>query len=407
VSDGVAPDVRDGLTPVGRRALLALHEAQAQTPLHVKSARTVDAVLARGRVDGGRRAIYSELVRMASDWEVRHPLVDGQGFLGSIDGDGAASADYTQMRLALLGVEVLREAGEDDVPATAEQDLAGEPRVLPARFPNLLVNGSFSVATGAASSIPPHNLREVTDAAIAFIEDPRIDMEGLLHHVRGPDFPTGAVVHGDGLHDAYATGRGSIVVRARAEVEPGRRTYERVPGLDRGAGPAQLALRDGPDWARAIVVSELPFMVAKGGRRGVLADIRRAMRSKKIRAIDAIDDQSSHSSGLRIVIELKRDARPDVVLEELYEHTCLQRRFELDLVAAVAGQARRLSLRDVIEHWVEHRRAVVARRSGLRSERRILEIVRNDLLDIADGHGDERRTTVRGAAAAPAQEPRC
>jgi DNA gyrase subunit A len=368
------------MTPVARRALCELAGLQARTPSHVTSARTVDAVLRKGRVDGGRRAIYRELVRMASDWEVRHPLVDGLGFLGSIDGEGAASADYTQLRLGPVGDELLRDLGDDGAAPETQTEAAadaragrdGAPRVLAARFPNLLVNGSFSVTTVAASSIPPHNLREVVDAALAYADDPEIDTGGLMRHIPGPDFPTGGAVVAGGMHDAYATGRGTIAVRARTQ-------------LDGGDGP------------RAIVVTELPFMVSKGGRGGVVADIRRAARARKVRGIQAIDDQSSASHGLRIVVELAPGADPDAVLDGLYEHTRLQRRLELDLVAVVDGQARRLSLRDLIGHYVEHRCDVVARRTGLRSGERVLDIVKDDLLEIAERHGDARRSEIRQA----------
>ena len=373
MADGVAPDVRDGLTPVARRALLELGALRARTPRYVKSARIVDLVLSRGRVDGGRRAIYDELVRMARDWELRHPLVDAHGNLGSIDGDGAVSADYTEMRIGALGGELLLDVGEDVLdaaPATTSSGGGGE--VLPARVPSLLVNGSFSLATGAASRIPPHNLREVVDAVIAYIDDPDIDTAGLMRHVFGPDFPTGGVIAGGSeLCDAYEAGRGSIVVLARTEIEPG------------------------PSPARAIVVTELPFMVSKGGRGGLLAEIRRAVRAKKVRGIDAVEDESSETAGLRIVIELGRDASPDIVLEQLCRHTRLQTTYELALAANVAGQARTIGLRDAIAHFVEHRRDVVARRSGLRSEDRVLDLVRRDLLDLAASHGDERRTEIR------------
>jgi DNA gyrase subunit A len=359
------------MTPVARRALCELGQLQARTRSHVTSARTVDAVLSKGRVDGGRRAIYGELVRMASEWEVRHPLVDGLGFLGSIDGEGAASADYTQLRLGAVGGELLRGLGEDDAEAEARRD--GAPPVLPARFPNLLVNGSFSVTTEAASSVPPHNLREVVDAALAYADDPEIDSDGLMRHILGPDFPTGGAVVADGMHDAYATGRGSIALRARTQ-------------LDSSEGPL------------AIVVTELPFMVSKGGRGGVVADIRRAARGRKVRGIQAIDDRSSASHGLRIVVELMPGADSEVVLDGLYEHTQLQRQFDLNLVAVVDGQARRLSLRDVIGHYVQHRRDIVARRTGLRCAERVLDVVKDDLLDIAERHGDARRSEIRQAA---------
>lgn len=347
MADGVAPDVRDGLTPIARRALSEL----SQSPDHVTSARTVDGVLGRGRVDGGRRAIYRELVRMARDWEMRHPLVDGRGHLGSIDGDGAESADYTAMRVAPAG-----EAALDD-----------------ARLPTLLVNGSFGVECRGASSFPPHNLREVADAVLAYIDDPAIDTEALMRHLPGPDFPTGAVVlAGDGLREAYATGHGAVTVRARAEIQP-------LPG-----SPAQ-----------AIVVSELPFMVAKGGRGGVLGEIRRAIRAKRVRGVRTVEDRSGEQAGLQIVVELDRDAAPDAVREQLFAHTPLQTTLALRLVAGVAGEARQIGLRDAIGHYVEHRRDLVARHTGLRSEARVLAVVKSDLLTIAERHGDARRSELR------------
>jgi DNA gyrase subunit A len=373
---GVAPDVRDGMTPIARRALCELAELQVSSAAHVPSARVVDAVLNRGRVDGGRRAIYRELVRMASDWEVRHPLVDAHGFLGSLDGEGPSSADYTEVRVGAVGDELLRDLGDGEPTPAAQapppSDGAGASRVLPARFPNLLVNGSFSASTEAASSIPPHNLREVVDAALAYLEDPEIDTYGLMRHMPGPDFPTGAAVVADAIDAVYATGHGAFAVRATAQV-------------DGGAG------------SRAIVVTELPPMVSKGGRGGVVADIRRAARGRKVRGIQEVDDESNATHGLRIVVALMPGADPDAVLEGLYEHTRLQRRFDLNLVTVVEGQARRLGLRDVLGHYVEHRRRVVARCTGLRSEQRVRDLVKHDLLDIAERHGDARRSEIRQA----------
>lgn len=370
-ADGVVPDVRDGLTPGCRRALWALGMARARGVDHRSSAEILDAVLAWPR-SGGRRAIYRELVRMARDWELRHPLVDAQGDLGSMDGDDAEAAEHTAMRLAALGCELLRDAGDDSAGADGgggRHDAA--PSVLPARFPNLLVNGSFSIATGTASSIPPHNLREVVEATIACIDDPQIGTDELLRHVLGPDFPTGACVVGaGGLRDAYATGCGEIAVRARAHIE------------------------DVPARPPAVVVTELPFMVAKGGRRGVIDEIRRGARSRRIRGVAAIHDSSSEREGMRIVIELNREIPPDVVLADLYEHTRLECALPLKIVGCVGGAARTISLREVIGHYLDHRRAVLARHTGVRSESRLLEIVRDDLRDVAERFGDERRTEI-------------
>ena len=353
-ADGVVPDVRDGLTPGCRRALRAL-----RAEFH-GSARIVDDVLRRSRRDGGRRAIYGELVRMARDWELRHPLVDAQGDLGSINGDDAASAEYTLMRLGAAGGALL----DDGVAAGS-----GDPPVLPAGFPNLLVNGSFSVATGGASSIPPHNLREVADATVALIDDPEIGVDGLMRHIGGPDFPTGGVVVADGLRDAYQTGRGELCVRARAHVETGPR-------------------------GDAIVVSELPFMVSTGGKGGVLAEIGQAAKRGRVAGVAGVEDRSDEHAGLRIVVGLAPGADAGGVLEGLFAHTSLERRRPLALVAAVDGAERTLSLREAIGAYVEHRRAVVACRDGIRDHGRALAIVRDELLEVAERHGDARRSEI-------------
>jgi DNA gyrase subunit A len=348
-ADGVVPDACDGLTWGCRRALLALRVV-ADDGGYRPSAAVVDATLRMSRRDGRRRAIYGELVRMARPWELRHPLADGRGNLGSINGDDAGSADYTELRLAPIAAELLGDA----------HDGATAPAVLPARFPNLLVNGSFAVATGAASHIPPHNLREVAGAAIELLHDPEVDVDGLLAHIAGPDFPTGGIVAADGLRDAYATGRGAITVRARAHVEPGRRGGE------------------------SIVVTEIPFMVATGGRGGVIADIARGVKSGRIAGIADISDFSDELAGLRIVLDLEHGADPGRTLAELYEHTQLQVTFELKLVAAAAdGAERAMSLRDVLAQFVEHRRRAVP--AG---------VIEDELLQIAERYGDERRTTI-------------
>lgn len=355
-ADGVVPDVRDGLTPGCRRALCALRDEFRG------SARIVDDVLRRSGRDGGRRAIYGELVRMARAWELRHPLVDARGDLGSLNGDEAASAEYTLMRLAAAGGALLDDAAGSD-----------DPPVLPAGFPNLLVNGSFSVATGDASSIPPHNLREVADAAVALIDDPGTDVDGLMRHVGGPDFPTGGVVVADGLRDAYATGRGEVRLRARTHVETGPR-------------------------GDAIVVSELPFMVSTGGRGGVLAEVGRAAKRGRVAGIAGVEDRSDEHVGLRIVVALAPGADAARVLDALFEHTSLERRRPLALVAAVDGAERTLSLRAAVGAYVEHRRVVVAGRDGVRSGDHALAVVRDELLAVAERHGDARRSEIVPAA---------
>lgn len=353
-ADGVVPDVRDGLTPGCRCALRALGRSAQFRP----GARVVDDALRMSGRAGRRRAIYAELVRMARAWELRHPLVDAHGNLGSINGDEAAGWDHTQLRLAAAGAELLGE--EDD-----EDDAA-----LAARLPNLLVNGSFAVATGVASGIPPHNLHEVAAAAIAYIDEPAIDVDGLLEHVAGPDFPTGAIVARDGLRDAYATGRGTLTLRARTHVEPRPRGGE------------------------ALVITELPFGVVTGGRGGLVGELVRAVKGRRIAGVAAVDERSDERHGLRIVLDLEPDAAPEQVLERLCAHTRLQTTFELRLVAAVAGAERTLSLRDAVAHHVEHRRDAVARRTGLRDADRILDVVREELQATAEQHGDERRSQI-------------
>ena len=331
-AEGVVPEVRDGLTPGCRRALEALGPGTEYRP----AAQVVDDALRMTGRDGRRRAIYGELVRMARDWELRLPLVDARGNLGSINGDGAASADYTQMRLTAAGAELLE-----------------------GRFPGLLVNGSFALATGTASSIPPHNLREVAAATIACIDDPEIGLDGLLRHVPGPDFPTGGIVVGDGLREAYATGRGAVTVRARADVETD------------------------PRGADSIVVSELAFGTVSGGRDGVLAEIVRAVKSRRVEGVAGVGDQSDELGGLRIVIALEPGAAPAPVLERLYAHTRLQTTLPLQLVAAVAGAERTLSLRDAIALWIEQRSGDAG-----------TQTIRDELLDVAAQCGDARRTEI-------------
>ena len=341
-ADGVVPDVRDGLTPLCRHALRAL------APEFRPGTRVVDDALRAAGRDSRRRAIHGELVRMARDWELRHPLVAARGNLGSINGDGAASAEYIELRLAAAGADTL----------------AG-------RLPNLLVNGSFALATGAASQIPPHNLREVAAAAIAFIEDPEIGVEGLLRHVAGPDFPTGAIVDVEGLREAYARGRGEVTVTARTHVE------ERPGGRE------------------ALVVTELPFGVDSGGRGGVIGEIVRGTGSGRIAGVADIDDRSDAREGLRIVLELEGGVAPEQVCTQLFEHTRLRTRLPLRFVVAADGSERTLSLRDLIERWVRDRREALARDGTTRSRADIEQLVRDELLEIAERHGDARRTALR------------
>src|SRR6478735_3899626 len=334
------PDVRDGLKPVHRRILYSMDESgQGPTRPYSKSARIVGEVMGNYHPHGDS-AIYDTLVRMAQDFSLRYPLVDGQGNFGSIDDDPPAAMRYTEARLARLATELLRDLDADTVDFGPNYDESQrEPLVLPARFPNLLINGSSGIAVGMATNIPPHNLREVTAAVKAYIENPEIDLPGLMKHVKGPDFPGGGMMSAEGIRDAYASGRASVRIRARAHVEP---------------------LKGGRD---AIIVTELPFMVKKGGDGGLITKIADLVREKKITGISDLRDESDRS-GMRLVIELKRGGDPpEVVLNQLYKRTAMQSTFGVNMVALVDGVPRTLSLKEMIEHYVNHQREVVIRRT--------------------------------------------
>jgi DNA gyrase subunit A len=334
------PDVRDGLKPVHRRVLYAMHDIGLQpTRPYRKCAFIVGEVMGKYHPHGDS-AIYDTLVRMAQDFSLRYMLVDGQGNFGSIDDDPAAAMRYTEARLGRLATELLRDIDADTVDFGPNYDESTqEPLVLPARFPNLLVNGTSGIAVGMATNIPPHNLREVASAVSAYIDDPAIDLEGLMQHVKGPDFPGGGIMSREGIRDAYASGRGSIRVRARAHVEP---------------------LKGGKE---AIVVTELPFMVKKGGEGGLITKIADLVRDKKLEGISDLRDESDRS-GMRLVIELKRGGPPaKVVLNNLYKKTAMQTTFGANMVALVDGVPKTLSLRELIHHYVDHQREVVTRRT--------------------------------------------
>ena len=340
------PDVRDGLKPVHRRVLYAMHEAGLQpTRAYRKCARVVGDVMGNFHPHGDS-AIYDTLVRMAQDFALRYPLVDGQGNFGSIDDDPPAAMRYTEARLARLATEMLRDIDANTVDFTPNYDESRqEPLILPARFPNLLVNGSAGIAVGMATNIPPHNLRETIDAVVAYIDDSDIDVAGLMKHIKGPDFPTGGYIVGrEGIKDAYETGRGRVVMRGRAHVEP---------------------LRGGKE---AIIVTELPFMVKKGGDGGLIKKIASLVHDKKISEISDLRDETDRS-GMRLVIELKRDAIPEVVLNKLYKHTSLQQTFGVNMVALADGVPRTLDLREVIRYYVLHQKEVVTRRTKDELER--------------------------------------
>jgi DNA gyrase subunit A len=344
------PDVRDGLKPVHRRVLYAMHEAGLQpTRAYRKCARVVGDVMGNYHPHGDA-AIYDTLVRLAQDFAMRYPLVDGQGNFGSVDDDPPAAMRYTEARLAKLATEMLRDIDANTVDFMPNYDESRqEPLILPARFPNLLVNGSSGIAVGMATNIPPHNLSETIDAVVAFIDDPEIDIDGLMKHVKGPDFPTGGIIVGrQGVREAYETGRGRVVMRARAHIEP---------------------VRGGKE---AIIVTELPFMVKKGGKGGLIEKIADLVRDKKISEISDLNDESDRN-GMRLVIELKRGTMPKVVLNKLYKHTSLQQTFGVNMVALADGVPRTLNLREMVRFYVLHQKEVITRRTKdelQRAERR-------------------------------------
>jgi DNA gyrase subunit A len=334
------PDVRDGLKPVHRRVLYAMHEAglQPNRP-RLKCARVVGDVMGAYHPHGDA-AIYDTLVRMAQPFSLRYPLVDGQGNFGNIDDYPAAAMRYTECRLTRLATELLRDIDADTVDFEPNYDESRrQPVVLPARFPNLLVNGSAGIAVGMATNIPSHNLREVVDALVALIDDPAIDVDRLTRHIKGPDFPTGGIILGrEGIREAYRSGRGRIVMRARAHVEE---------------------LRGGKT---AIIINELPFGVKKGGDAGVIMKIADLVNDKVLPEISDVKDLSD-KTGMRIQVELKREAIPQVVLNKLYKHTALQTTFGYNAVALVDGVPRTLALRDLLGHYLDFQRGVVTRRS--------------------------------------------
>ncbi|HZB22357.1 MAG TPA: DNA gyrase subunit A [Gaiellaceae bacterium] len=369
------PDVRDGLKPVHRRVLYGMHESgmQPNRP-YKKCARIVGEVMGSYHPHGDT-AIYDTLVRLAQPFSMRYPLVDGQGNFGNIDGYPAAAMRYTECRLARLATELLRDIDADTVDFAPNYDESRrEPTVLPARFPNLLVNGSSGIAVGMATNIPPHHLGETIDALVAMIDDPAIDIDRLMKHVKGPDFPTfGIIVGRDGIREAYRSGRGRIVMRARAHIEE---------------------LRGG---RTAVVVNELPYGVRKGGDEGVIKKIADLVKEGVLTEVADLKDLSD-KSGMRIEVHLKRDAVPQVALNKLFKHTALQTTFGYNAVALVDGVPRTLGLRDLLYHYLEHQRVVVTRR--LKYELRKAED-RAHVLEgylIALDNLDEVITLIRAAA---------
>src|SRR3990170_5526674 len=332
------PDVRDGLKPVHRRVLFAMHEANTVwNRSYVKCARVVGDVLGKYHPHGDS-ATYEALVRMAQDFSMRYMLIDGQGNFGSIDGDSAAAYRYTECRLERIASELLADIDKETVDFVPNYDgKEQEPAALPARIPNLLINGSSGIAVGMATNIPPHNLGEVVDACHAVLANPEITIDELIGIIPAPDFPTAGIIYGvQGVREGYRTGRGRIVMRARThfeDVEKGNR--------------------------EAIIVDELPYQINK---KTLLERIAELVRDKKIDGIAHVQDESD-KSGMRVVIELKRGELPDVVLNNLYKETQMQDSFGVNMVALVDGQPRLLNLKQMLEAFLRHRREVVTRRT--------------------------------------------
>ena len=330
------PDVRDGLKPVHRRVLFGMNEmGNFASRSYKKSALVVGEVMGKYHPHGDS-AIYDTAVRMAQDWSLRYTLIDGQGNFGSVDGDSPAAMRYTEIRMRKITEEMVKDIDKETVDFKLNyDDSREEPTVLPTRIPNLLVNGASGIAVGMATNMPPHNLTETVNATIAYVDNPEIDVDGLMQHVKAPDFPTGGIIYGyEGVRDAFHTGRGRIVVRGRA-------TIEEVNGRD------------------CIIVSEIPYQVNKAEMIKKTAEL---VNEKKLEGISDIRDESDRK-GMRVVYVLKRDAVPNVVLNKLYKYTQLQSSFSVNNVALVAGRPATLNLRDMIHYFVEHRHEVVVRRT--------------------------------------------
>ncbi len=331
------PDVRDGLKPVHRRALYAMYDmGNTHNKAYKKSARVVGDVLGKYHPHGDT-AVYDTIVRMAQDFSLRYPLIDGQGNFGSIDGDSAAAMRYTEIRMAKITDELLADLDKETVDLGPNYDgTIMEPLVLPSRIPNLLVNGSSGIAVGMATNIPPHNLTEVVDAALALIKDPALDTNAMLQYIKGPDFPTGAYMFGgDNIREAYRTGRGSVTMRARTEIETYKGDRERI------------------------VITELPYQVNKAKMIEKIADL---VRDKKVEGISDLRDESDRT-GMRVVIETKKGENANVILNRLFKLTQLQENFGLNMLAIHHGQPRTFNLRDMLWAFIEHRKDVVVRRT--------------------------------------------
>ena len=365
------PDVRDGLKPVHRRVLFGMHELGVRaSSAHKKSARIVGEVLGKYHPHGDT-SVYDTMVRMAQEWSLRYMLVDGQGNFGSIDGDSPAAMRYTEARMRKISEDMLADIDKDTVDHKLNfDDTLHEPTVLPTRIPGLLVNGASGIAVGMATNMPPHNLSEVVDGIHAYIDNSAIEIDELITHVKAPDFPTGGIIYGyDGVREAFKTGRGRVVMRAKANIEE-------VNGRE------------------CIIVNEIPYQVNKADMIKKTADL---VNDKKLEGISTIRDESDRN-GMRIVYVLKRDAIPNIVLNKLFKYTALQSSFSVNNIALVNGRPEMLNLKDMIHHFVEHRHEVVVRRTKyeLRKAEERAHILEG--LIIASDNIDEVISIIRGSS---------
>ena len=356
------PDIRDGFKPVHRRVLYGMNKlGNFSNVPYKKSARIVGDVLGKYHPHGDS-SVYLAMVRLAQEWAMRYPLVDGQGNFGSMDGDSPAAMRYTEARLAKMGEEMMRDLDEDTVDFDPNFDnTLEEPQVLPTRFPNLLVNGGSGIAVGMATNMPPHNLTESINACLALLENPEMEISDLMQFIKAPDFPTGGIIHGyQGVRDAFETGRGRVVIRAKAEIETEN---------DRDK----------------IVVSEIPYNVNK---RELIEAIARLVEEKKIEGISNINDESDRQ-GMRIVIDVKKDQNPNVLLNKLYKMTELQSSFSVNNVCLVNGRPQTVNLKQILQHFLDHRHEVVIRRTRFQLKKALDRAHILEGLIIASDHIDE------------------
>lgn len=365
------PDVRDGFKPVHRRILYGMSElGNASDKPHKKSARIVGEVLGKYHPHGDL-SVYNAMVRLAQTWSMRYTLVDGQGNMGSVDGDSPAAMRYTEARLNKLSEEMLRDIDKDTVDFQLNfDDTLREPTVLPTRIPNLLINGASGIAVGMATNMAPHNLSEVIDGIVAYIDNPYIQTEELMEYIKAPDFPTGGYIYGyNGVKEAFETGRGRVVIRGRAEIETDRNSEK-------------------------IVISEIPYLVNKADLIKNIADL---VSDKRIEGISNVNDESDRQ-GMRIVIDVKRDANANVVLNTLYKHTALQSSFSVNNIALVQGRPMLLDLRQMIVHFVDHRHEVVVRRTKFELKKAEDRAHILEGLIIASDNIDEVISIIRGSS---------